>query len=161
MTTTEYPLVALRKQVQGKASARSRPLLAITGDEDEGDREKGEREGPLSSSTLAATSGGSSSLGLLGKRMPYCLRVHLFQCRGLPSSEASGLLDPYIKVSLSSMSRECMLLSMHPSGTWPEVLRTGFPADVQVTLGTFDLPGMNASRRMGRTNCSRLAPGVC
>lgn len=41
----------------------------------------------------------SSTLGLLGKKEPYCLRAHVFQCRGLPSSEASGLLDPYIKVT--------------------------------------------------------------
>lgn len=77
--------------------------------------------------------GGSTAVtaeqGVLGKKKPYCLRVHLFQCRGLPSSEASGLLDPYIKVTsrfysetLSSLARgtssavrgviACLLLAM-------------------------------------------------
>lgn len=40
----------------------------------------------------------AAAQGLLGRKKPYCLRAHVFQCRGLPSSEASGLLDPYIKV---------------------------------------------------------------
>ncbi|CAM9162703.1 unnamed protein product [Scytosiphon promiscuus] len=45
-----------------------------------------------------STSGTTAAQGILGKKKPYCLRAHVFQCRGLPSSEASGLLDPYIKV---------------------------------------------------------------
>ncbi|CAN0128052.1 unnamed protein product, partial [Discosporangium mesarthrocarpum] len=40
----------------------------------------------------------NDSPSLLGGKEPFCLRVHIFQCRGLPSSEASGLLDPYVKV---------------------------------------------------------------
>ncbi|CBN80088.1 conserved unknown protein [Ectocarpus siliculosus] len=45
-----------------------------------------------------ATAAGTVARGVLGHKKPYCLRVHVFQCRDLPSSEASGLLDPYIKV---------------------------------------------------------------
>lgn len=49
---------------------------------------------------LAATAARAvAPQGILGRKKPYCLRAHVFQCRGLPSSEASGLLDPYIKVS--------------------------------------------------------------
>lgn len=46
----------------------------------------------------AAASVAVATQGLLGKKKPYCVRAHVFQCKGLPSSEASGLLDPYIKV---------------------------------------------------------------
>ncbi|CAM9402960.1 unnamed protein product [Ectocarpus sp. 12 AP-2014] len=46
----------------------------------------------------AATAAGKVAHGVLGQKKPFCLRVHVFQCRDLPSSEASGLLDPYIKV---------------------------------------------------------------
>lgn len=49
-----------------------------------------------SKSTVTAAAGAMS--GLLGMKTPYCLRAHIFQCRGLPSAEATGLLDPYIKV---------------------------------------------------------------
>ncbi|CAM9189853.1 unnamed protein product, partial [Laminaria digitata] len=52
--------------------------------------------------------------GLLGKKKPYCLRAHVFQCKGLPSSEASGLLDPYIKV-VRFMGRK--LKTTHEGGT--------------------------------------------
>ena len=48
----------------------------------------------------AAAAAAVATQGLLGKKKPYCLRAHVFQCKGLPSSEASGLLDPYIKVCL-------------------------------------------------------------
>lgn len=52
--------------------------------------------------------------GLLSKKKPYCLRVHVFQCRGLPSSEASGLLDPYIKVIESRWL--CCAFQLPPRG---------------------------------------------
>ncbi|CAN0166928.1 unnamed protein product [Ascophyllum nodosum] len=46
------------------------------------------------------------TLGPLGKKKPYCLRVHVFQCRDLPSSDANGLLDPYVKVRFMGQSHE-------------------------------------------------------
>lgn len=57
--------------------------------------------GSGSGSTVAtATAAAAEAQGIFGRKKPYCLRAHVFQCRGLPSSEASGLLDPYIKVDL-------------------------------------------------------------
>eukprot|EP00903_Cladosiphon_okamuranus_P014837 g13738.t1 len=55
-----------------------------------------EDDGDAADKAPAATA--VATQGLLGRKKPYCLRTHVFQCRGLPSSEASGLLDPYIKV---------------------------------------------------------------
>ena len=46
------------------------------------------------------------TLGPLGKKKPYCLRVHVFQCRDLPSSDANGLLDPYVKVRACVVTKE-------------------------------------------------------
>lgn len=48
---------------------------------------------------VETTAAAVAAQGILGKKKPYCVRAHVFQCKGLPSSEASGLLDPYIKVS--------------------------------------------------------------
>lgn len=69
------------------------------GDSAAGDGYWGGEAGERGTGAAAAAVAASSTLGLLGKKKPYCLRAHVFQCRGLPSSEASGLLDPYIKVT--------------------------------------------------------------
>lgn len=61
--------------------------------------------------TLEATM--AATLGLLGKKSPHCLRVHIFQCRSLPSSEASGLLDPYIKVSIAGVTADRAFTHAH------------------------------------------------
>ena len=31
-------------------------------------------------------------------KKPYCLRVYVYQCRGLPAIDGNGLIDPYVKV---------------------------------------------------------------
>ena len=32
-------------------------------------------------------------------KKPFCLRVYVYQCRGLPAIDGNGLIDPYVKVS--------------------------------------------------------------
>mmetsp|Transcript_30125 Transcript_30125/g.35520 ORF Transcript_30125/g.35520 Transcript_30125/m.35520 type:complete len:1909 (+) Transcript_30125:29-5755(+) len=33
----------------------------------------------------------------------YCLRIHLFQARGLPASDESGTIDPYVKIRFNGL----------------------------------------------------------
>lgn len=68
-------------------------------------------------------SGTKAAQGILGRKNPYCLRAHVFQCRGLPSSEASGLLDPYIKVRGGGVG-----LGVRPAKTIWRGGRLGYPA---------------------------------
>jgi len=39
-------------------------------------------------------------------RMPFCLRVYIYQAKHLPASDENGLLDPYIKVRFCGKKRE-------------------------------------------------------
>ncbi len=36
----------------------------------------------------------------------FCLRVYVYQCRGLPSIDENGLIDPYVKVRFAGMKKK-------------------------------------------------------
>ena len=90
-TTTNYAQENAARSLQNTTTGTLAFTAAINAEDD------GDAADAASAATAAAQ-------GLLGRKKPYCLRAHVFQCRGLPSSEASGLLDPYIKVGRSRSS---------------------------------------------------------
>ncbi|CAM9547986.1 unnamed protein product [Ascophyllum nodosum] len=80
--------------------------------------------------------------GPLGEKKPYCLRAHVFQCRDLPSSEATGLLDPYVKVRFMGEKQKttneantvhpCFYQTMEFHEMLPDDLR--FAAEIRVEV---------------------------
>lgn len=36
----------------------------------------------------------------LKTRVPYIVRVHVFQCRDLPAADDDGMIDPYLKINV-------------------------------------------------------------
>ncbi|CAM9226495.1 unnamed protein product, partial [Choristocarpus tenellus] len=87
----------------------------------------------------------------MGKKEPFCLRVHIFQCRGLPSSEASGLLDPYVKIRFmgqkqktkheESTSNPCFYQTIEFHEMLPRDLR--FAPEIRVEVWDRDVLGSN------------------
>jgi hypothetical protein len=65
---------------------------------------------------------GAGATSLLGKKEPFCLRVHIFQCRNLPSSEASGLLDPYVKCRFMGQKKKTRAEASTTDPTYYETL---------------------------------------
>jgi len=41
-----------------------------------------------------------TSSDVLSQKVPYIVRVNIYQCRSLPAADANGLLDPYLKVNV-------------------------------------------------------------
>lgn len=46
------------------------------------------------------------------ERLPFCLRVYIYQARSLPASDENGLLDPYIKVRFCGKKEKTRVHSM-------------------------------------------------
>lgn len=68
----------------------------------------------------------------LGDVKPYCLRVHIFQGRGLPASDDNGLLDPYVKVRFCGRKKKTKCASETTSPLFYETLEFHelLPADL-------------------------------
>jgi uncharacterized membrane protein len=41
-----------------------------------------------------------TSSDVLSQKVPYIVRVNIYQCRSLPAADSNGLLDPYLKVNV-------------------------------------------------------------
>jgi len=62
-------------------------------------------------------------LSKVTEKKPYCLRVYVYQARNLPASDASGLLDPYVKVRFCGDKARTAAASMTTSPVFYETLQ--------------------------------------
>ena len=49
--------------------------------------------------------GRMTSPAALSSKVPYVIRVNIFQCRSLPALDANGMLDPYLKISVNGTTK--------------------------------------------------------
>lgn len=58
----------------------------------------------------------SDELEMLKDRSPHVLRVHVYQARNLPSIDANGMLDPYVKIRFAGVKKKTKARCLHTTG---------------------------------------------
>jgi hypothetical protein len=95
------------------------------------------------------------------KRKGYHMRVHLYQARGLPSSDSNGLADPYVKVAFQGRDRDANKTRVVEKNLYPAWYQTICFPDIQladhnnyefcsqVALRVFDQDNLDSDDYMG------------
>lgn len=64
----------------------------------------------------------SDELEMLRDRSPHVLRVHVYQARNLPSIDADGMLDPYVKIRFAGLKKKTKAQRMTTAPLFYETL---------------------------------------